>query len=86
MQKIPKKTRRLPSAAAVSFDSDKLLSRREAAEILGRSQKFLRQAACNRAGPRCIKFGSKQQSRVFYRRSDLEAWVLKAGHAIGDDA
>ena len=72
MQKIPKKTRRLPTAAAVSFDSDKLLSRRE--------------AACNRAGPRCIKFGSKQQSRVFYRRSDLEAWALKAGHAIGGDA
>ena len=40
MQKISKKTRRLPTAAAVSFDSDKLLSRRE--------------AACNRAGPRSI--------------------------------
>ena len=40
MQKTQKKTRRLPSAAAVSFDSDKLLSRRE--------------AACNRAGPRSI--------------------------------
>ena len=61
--------------ADLRLDDDPLLSTPRAARAVGLAQKTLRAMRCDRAGPRCIKLGGKKQSRVFYRRSDLERWV-----------
>lgn len=75
---------RRPKAAlpvlAVSLKGDRLLTTREAAEVLGLSPKTLRQLRCDRQGPRCLKAGTSKQARVRYPLSDLEAWV--AGMAV----
>lgn len=57
------------------LDEDSLLSTPRAARAVGLAPKTLRAMRCDRTGPRCIKLGGKKQSRVFYRRSDLELWV-----------
>ena len=72
-------------SAVVDLQKDTLLSRTAAAKLLGRSEKTLRQWVTMGTGPRFLKFGTSQQSRTCYRRSDLEAWVLKSSHAVGGD-
>lgn len=61
--------------ADLRLDNDSLLSTPQAARAVGLAPKTLRAMRCDRTGPRCIKLGGKKQSRVFYRRSDLERWV-----------
>ena len=73
-------------SAVVNLEVDSLLSRTAAAKLLGRSEKTLRQWVTLGTGPRFLKFGTSQQSRTCYRRSDLEAWVLTASHVVGGDA
>jgi hypothetical protein len=57
------------------LDDDPLLPTPRAARAVGLAPKTLRAMRCDRTGPRCIKLGRRKQSRVFYRRSDLERWV-----------
>ena len=61
--------------ADLSLKDDVLLGTAAAAALVGLSAKSLRQFRCDRTGPRCLKLGSKKQSRTVYRRSDLEAWI-----------
>ena len=67
-----------PAAALAGFSlkDDQLLTTGEAATLVGLSQKSMRQMRCERTGPRCMKVGSSKQARIFYRRSDLEKWVV----------
>lgn len=69
-----------PAAALANFSlkDDQLLTTGEAATLVGRSKKSLRQMRCERTGPRCFKVGTSKQARIFYRRSDLEAWVVSS--------
>lgn len=67
----------------LTLENDRLLGTTAAASILGISNKTLRQLRCDREGPRCLKFGTSKQSRVYYRRSDLEAWAASRAHAVG---
>ena len=60
---------------AVNLNGDRLLTTRQAAEVVGLSPKTLRQLRCDRQGPRCLKAGSSKQARVKYPLSALEAWV-----------
>jgi hypothetical protein len=60
---------------AVNLEGDRLLTTRQAAEVVGLSPKTLRQLRCDRQGPRCLKAGSSKQARVKYPLSALEAWV-----------
>ena len=62
---------------AVNLKDDRLLTTRQAAEVVGLSPKTLRQLRCDRQGPRCLKAGSSKQSRVRYPLSALEAWVAR---------
>jgi hypothetical protein len=66
-----------PSAALADLNlgEDTLLTTAQAAAALGLSAKTMRQLRCDKSGPRCLKFGTKKQGRVVYRKSDLEAWV-----------
>lgn len=61
--------------ADLRLDDDPLLSTPRAARAVGLAPKTLRAMRCDRSGPRCIKLGRRKQSRVYYRRSDLERWV-----------
>lgn len=61
--------------ADLSLKDDVLMGTAAAARLLGLSAKTLRQLRCDKAGPRCLKLGTKKQSRTLYRRSDLERWV-----------
>lgn len=67
-----------PAAALAGFSlkDDQLLTTGEAAALVGLSQKSMRQMRCERTGPRCLKVGTSKQARIFYRRSDLEKWVV----------
>lgn len=67
----------------IDFENDRLVGTTAAATVLGLSPKTLRQLRCDREGPRCVKVGRSQQSRVYYRRSDLEAWAASRAHAVG---
>jgi len=61
--------------ADISLANDCLLGTAAAGALVGLTQKTMRQLRCDKAGPRCFKLGTGKQSRVVYRRSDLEAWV-----------
>jgi len=61
--------------ADISLENDCLLGTASAGELVGLSAKTMRQLRCDKAGPRCFKLGTGKQSRVVYRRSDLETWV-----------
>ena len=69
------KAKTTPAVADISLTDDRLVGTAEAARLLGRSQKCLREWRCDRMGPAALKMGSGRQARVFYRVSDLEAWV-----------
>ena len=73
-----KKNPMTPAAALAGFSlkDDQLLTTGEAAALVGMSQKSMRQMRCDRTGPRCLKVGTSKQARIFYRRSDLERWVV----------
>jgi hypothetical protein len=62
---------------------DPLMSRNEAARLLGMSPKSLRSLAVDGAGPRFLKRGLSQQSRTYYRRSDCVAWLQKTARVVG---
>jgi predicted DNA-binding transcriptional regulator AlpA len=61
----------------VNLKDDRLLTTRQAAEVVGMSPKTLRQLRCDRQGPRCLKAGESKQARVRYPLSALEAWVAE---------
>jgi len=69
--------------ADLSLRDDALLTTSQAAALVGLTPKTLRQLRCERAGPRCLKLGTKKQSRTVYRRSDLERWIRQEAHVIG---
>jgi predicted DNA-binding transcriptional regulator AlpA len=74
----PRKTSKATPAEALadlSLATDTLLSTADAARLVGLSAKTLRQLRCDKSGPRCLKLGTKKQSRTVYRRSDLERWI-----------
>lgn len=58
-----------------SLRDDQFLSTSQAAAVTPFTAKTLRQMRCDRTGPRCFKLGTGKQSRVVYRRSDLEKWI-----------
>jgi hypothetical protein len=79
-------SRRAPNEALAEFSlrDDALLSTAQAASLVGLTPKTLRQLRCDRSGPRCLKLGTKKQSRTVYRRSDLERWIRESAHVVGD--
>jgi len=79
------KAKRSPAAALadVSLKDDCLLSTAQAARALGMSAKTLRQLRCDRQGPPCLKMGTVAQSRVVYRRTDLERWIAQNATPVG---
>jgi predicted DNA-binding transcriptional regulator AlpA len=79
---VPVKRRRKREliVPAVNLKGDRLLTTRQAAEVVGLSPKTLRQLRCDRQGPRCFKAGPSKQARVRYPLSAIEAWV--AGMAV----
>jgi predicted DNA-binding transcriptional regulator AlpA len=68
-----------PAQAIVDLQNDKLLSVAQAAEATGYQPQTLRNLICNRQGPPFIKLGTSKQSRVVFRRSDVEQWVSNRG-------
>lgn len=52
-----------------------LLDRKAVAELLGVSTATLKTWVCERKGPHFYKMGSGRGSRVYYQRSDVEAWL-----------
>jgi predicted DNA-binding transcriptional regulator AlpA len=79
------KAKRSPAAALadISLKDDCLLSTAQAARALGMSAKTLRQLRCDRQGPPCLKMGTVAQSRVVYRRTDLERWIAQNATPVG---
>jgi predicted DNA-binding transcriptional regulator AlpA len=77
---VPRRRKPALIVQAVNLKGDRLLSTRQAAEVVGLSPKTLRQLRCDRQGPRCLKAGPSKQARVRYPLSALEAWV--AGMAV----
>jgi len=53
----------------------RLLTTREAAELLGLSLKTLERYRASGVGPHYIKLAAGRSGRVRYRRGDLEAWI-----------
>jgi hypothetical protein len=78
-----KETTPAVALAGFSLKDDQLLTTGEAATLVGLSQKSMRQMRCDRTGPRCLKVGSSKQARIFYRRSDLERWVVARVVTVG---
>lgn len=70
-----KNTTTAEALADISLKDDRLVPTTEAAVLVGRSAKCLREWRCQRIGPAALKMGSGRQARVFYRLSSLEAWV-----------
>ena len=68
-----------PAQSLVDLQTDKLLSVAEVAALTGYACQTLRNFICTRQGPRFIKLGTSKQSRVVFRRSDVEAWVSNRG-------
>jgi hypothetical protein len=84
MKTTTRSTRRPASALAdLTLKDDQLLTTRQAAAVVGRTPKTLRQLRCNRAGPRCLKMGTSKQARTYYRRSDLERRIAENSHVVG---
>jgi predicted DNA-binding transcriptional regulator AlpA len=71
-------------AASVTIDlqRDSLLNTSQVAELTGYHEKTIRNMLCRREGPKAIKLGTKAQSRVVYRRSDVEAWIMNRGRTV----
>jgi hypothetical protein len=83
--KTPRRSTRTPASALadLTLKDDQLLTTRQAAAVVGRTPKTLRELRCNRAGPRCLKMGTSKQARTYYRRSDLERWIVENSHVVG---
>ena len=85
MASTTKTTRRQSAgkaSAAVDLQRDQLLNTSQVAGLTGYSEKTLRNFLCLREGPKAIKLGTTRQSRVVYRRSDVEAWILNRGRSL----
>ena len=78
------KTKVTPAEALadLSLKDDCLLGTTDAARLLGLAPKTLRVMRCEKTGPRCMKLGTKKQSRTVYRRSDLERWIRSCVVAV----
>jgi predicted DNA-binding transcriptional regulator AlpA len=74
---VTRRRQQEPTGPAVNLKGDRLLTTRQAAEVVGLSPKTLRQLRCDRQGPRCLKAGPSKQARVRYPLSALEAWVAE---------
>ena len=83
--KKPARSARTPDAALadLTLKGDQLLTTRQAAAVVGRTPKTLRELRCHRTGPRCFKMGRSKQARTYYRRSDLERWIRENAHVVG---
>lgn len=58
-----------------TFARDGMLTTREAAEYCGRSKKTLEKYREVGTGPAFYRDGDGPRSRVFYKPSDLDAWM-----------
>jgi len=56
---------------------ERLLTTRDAAELLGLAIKTLERHRASGGGPHYIKLGAGRSGRVRYRRGDLEAWIAR---------
>lgn len=59
---------------------EELLDRKAVAKLLGVSTATLKTWVCERKGPHFWKMGTGRGSRVYYQRSEVEAWLNR--HAI----
>jgi predicted DNA-binding transcriptional regulator AlpA len=68
----------------VSIDpAPELLTRRQAAAVLGLAETTLRRWYAENRGPRVVKIGTARAGRVRYCRSDLLAWANDpVGYAV----
>lgn len=62
-------------AEHVGLKLDELLDRKAVAAMLGISTATLKTWVCERKGPSFYKMGTGRGSRVYYQRSDVEAWL-----------
>lgn len=62
-------------AKHVGLKLDELLDRKAVAAMLGISTATLKTWVCERKGPSFYKMGTRRGSRVYYQRSDVEAWL-----------
>jgi hypothetical protein len=60
-----------------------LLTRREAARVVGLSATALRDLAHRREGPRFLKRGPARQARCLYTLADLHAWLAARARIVG---
>jgi len=73
-----------PAAAVVVADDDVLLTRNDAARVVGLAPATLRDMACRREGPVFVKRGASRQGRCYYRRSDLLRWLASCTRVVGN--
>jgi predicted DNA-binding transcriptional regulator AlpA len=59
---------------------DGLLDRKAVAKLVGVSTATLKTWVCERKGPHFSKMGTGRGSRVYYQRSEVEAWLNR--HAV----
>jgi len=64
-----------PQPAPIDFKCDRLLTTAQASQLLGLSQKTLRELRREGRGPACIKRGSSKQARVHYPLSGLNDYA-----------
>ena len=83
--KTTKRSNRTPASALadLTLKDDQLLTTRQAAVVAARTPKTMRQMRSERVGPRCLKMGTSKQARTYYRRSDLERWIVENAHVVG---
>lgn len=67
-----------PDQAGLKLED--LLDRKAVAKLLGVSTATLKTWVCERKGPHFWKMGTGRGSRVYYQRSEVEAWLNK--HAV----
>lgn len=68
------------SPEQVGLKLEEILDRKAVAKLLGVSTSTLRNWVCERKGPHFWKMGTGRGSRVYYQRSEVEAWLNK--HAV----
>jgi predicted DNA-binding transcriptional regulator AlpA len=68
------------SPEQVGLKLDGLLDRKAVAKLLGVSTATLKTWVCERKEPHFWKMGTGRGSRVYYQRSEVEAWLNR--HAV----
>jgi len=68
------------SPQQVGLKLEELLDRKTVAKLLGISTATLKTWVCERKGPHFWKMGTGRGSRVYYQRSEVEAWLNN--HAV----